>query len=105
MARGTIVTRKQKDGTNRYATVIRINGKQRWQTFATLKKAEAHLDKKSTDARDGTYRDLIAGTFKAYADKWRKKYLSLDEMKPATIAGYAYVLDKHLVPAFEDSQM
>src|SRR5687768_12397561 len=36
MARGTIVVRTQKDGTRRYATVIRINGKQRWKTFGTM---------------------------------------------------------------------
>lgn len=105
MARGTIVTRVQKDGTKRYATVIRLNGKQRWKTFSTMKRAEAYLDKNSTDARDGTYREIIPGTFQAYAKKWREKYLTLAEMKPATLAGYSYVLDKHLIPAFRDSQM
>jgi integrase len=85
--------------------VIRINGKQRWKTFSTKKAAEAHLDKNSTDVRNGTYREIIPGTFEGYAQKWREKYLTLAEMKPATLSGYSYVLDKHLIPAFGDFQM
>src|SRR5262245_15407584 len=105
MARGTIITRIQKNGKKRYATVIRISGKQRWKTFSTMRKAEAYLDENSTDARNGTFRDLIPATFEVYAKKWREKYLTLAEMKPATLSGYSYVLDKHLIPAFRDSQM
>jgi hypothetical protein len=59
MARGAI----QKDGTKRYATVIRIGGRQRWKTFDKKKDAEDYLDRNSADVRDGTYREIKKGTF------------------------------------------
>jgi hypothetical protein len=34
--------------------VIRINGKQRWKTFAKKKDAEDYLDRNSTDVRDAS---------------------------------------------------
>src|SRR5437773_1014916 len=100
MARGTIVTRASKDGTKRYHTVIRINGKQQWKTFERKKDAESYLDRNSTDVREGTYRELVPATFQQYADRWRKKYLTPDELKPSTLSVYSYCLDKHLIPTF-----
>src|ERR1051325_7118132 len=53
MARGSIVTRTQKDGTKRYNAIIRINGKQQWKTFDRKKDAEEYLDQQSTAIRKG----------------------------------------------------
>lgn len=105
MARGTIVTRRQKDGTKRYATVIRIGGRQRWKTFAKRKDAEAYLDKNSTDIREGTYRELKRSTFDGYVKSWSKTHMIPEKLKPSTINGYSSALSKHLLPAFRSYQM
>jgi integrase len=100
MARGTIVTRTQKNGKNRYATVIRVAGKQQWKTFARKKEAEDYLDRHSTDLRDGTYREIRKATFSAYATHWKAVYLIPQNLKPATLDGYRSALKKHLEPEF-----
>jgi integrase len=100
MARGTIVTRTQKDGTKRYATVIRIGGKQRWKTFARKVDAESYLDKNSTDVREGTYRELKKATFDQYIKKWKAVHLIPEKLKPATLNSYGSNIALHLVPEF-----
>ncbi len=112
MARGTIVVRTQRDGTKRYATVIRINGKQQWKTFERKKDAEDYLDRNSTDVRDGTYREIKKATFRDYAETWKSTYLiagTVDQdgnltakrLKPSTIRGYRTIIDTYLIPEFE----
>ena len=44
MARGTILAVTLKDGTKRYKTIIRINGKQQWRTWYKKRDAENYLD-------------------------------------------------------------
>src|SRR4051812_21537598 len=105
MARGTIITRTQKDGTKRYATVIRINGKQRWKTFAKMKDAEGYLDRNSTDIREGTWRELKRATFGTYAELWKKKHLIPEKLKPATLNSYGSNIALHLSPAFGACQL
>src|SRR5438105_3733681 len=100
MARGTIVTRIQKDGTRRYATVIRIDGKQQWKTFAKKKEAEDYLDRNSTDIRQGTYREVKRATFATYVETWKQKYLIPEKLKPATLNCYGSNIALHLVPEF-----
>jgi integrase len=104
MARGTIVTRPQKDGTKRYATVIRFNGKQRWKTFGTMKKAETYLNRHSADIQEGTFRELKKGTFKSYVDLWKKKHLIPEILKPATLNSYGSNIARHL-KHFDDWQL
>jgi hypothetical protein len=105
MARGAIVVRIQKDGTKRYATVIRIDGRQKWKTFAKKKEAEAYLDRNSSDVRENTYRELIPASFKQYAERWRTKYLIPEDLKPSTLNGYRSTLAKHLIPRFASRPM
>jgi len=105
MARGTIVTRSQKDGTKRYACVIRIDGKQKWTTFAKKKDAEAYLDKNSTDIREGTYRELKLATFDGYLKVWKAKHLIPEKLKPATLNCYGSNIARHLSPAFGSRPM
>ena len=105
MARGTIITKTLKDKSKRYVAVIRLNGKQVWKTYKRRIDAETYLDRNAQDDRDGTYRELKKGTFEQYIEIWRKKYLIPQELKPSTLSGYAYVLDKHLVPAFGSRQI
>src|SRR5215813_5375865 len=105
MARGTIVTRTQKDGTKRYATVIRIGGKQRWKTFAKKVDAEAYLDRNSTDAREGTWRQLKKATFEQYVEKWKAMHLLPEKLKYSTLNSYGSNIKLHLVPAFGTFQM
>jgi integrase len=105
MARGTIITRTVADGSKRYDTVIRINGKQRWQTFTRKKDAEDHLDHDSTDVRDGTYREIKKATFGEYIKHWKDTYLIAEKLKPSTIGGYGSIIDAHLKPEFEHRSM
>jgi integrase len=105
MARGTIVTRLQKDGTKRYAAVIRINGKQRWQTFDKKKEAEDWLDRHSTDIRDGSYREIKKGSFAQYSDHWKQTHVIAESMKPSTLNSYLSVFEKHIRPEFEHMNM
>lgn len=105
MARGTIVTRIQKDGTKRYATVIRIDGKQRWKTFGKKKEAEDYLDRNSTDIREGTYRELKRATFAKYLESWKTKNLIPEKLKPATLNSYGSNIAKYLIPEFGQCQM
>ena len=100
MARGNIVTRKVADGSKRYDACIRIEGRKKYKTFKLKNQAEAWLDRNSTDLREHTYREITPSSFRQYTDKWRKKYLIVEELKPSTLGGYACMLDRHLVPAF-----
>src|SRR2546427_12756475 len=101
MARGTIVTRTQVDGTKRYATVIRINGKQQWKTFERKKDAEDYLDRHSADIRDGTYREIRKATFSQYAEHWKQTHVIIENVKPSTLNSYLSIFERHIKPEFE----
>ena len=88
MARGSIITRVSRDGTKSYATVIRINGKQRWKTFPRKKDAEDYLDRNSTDVRDGTYREIKKAKFSEYAEHWKQTHIIVENMKGSTLNSY-----------------
>jgi integrase len=116
MARGTIVTRITDDGSKRYHTVIRVNGKQQWRTFRKKKQAEDYLDELSPDIRDGSYRELKKATFGQYIEQWKATYLIpgvIDEnnnltkkrLTPPTIRGYRTIIDTLLIPEWEHKQM
>src|SRR5262249_772283 len=98
MARGTIVTRTQKDGTKRYAAVITIGGRQRWKTFARKGDAEDYLDRNSTDVRDGTYREIKPGTFAEYGKHWKETHAIVENVKGSTLNAYLSVFEKHIEP-------
>jgi len=105
MARGTIITTTTKDGTKRYRTIIRVNGRQQWRTWDRKKDAENHLDNLSPEIRDGTYRDLKKATFGEYAEIWKGINLNAPPLKPATLNSYASILESHLLPEFRSFPM
>src|SRR5262245_21486534 len=98
MGRGSIVTRKRKDGTKRYSAVLWINGKQVWKTFEKHKQAEDYLDRNSTDVRDGTYREIRPATFGEYAEHWKENHAIVENVKGSTLNSYISVLEKHIKP-------
>ncbi len=105
MARGTILTTTTKDGTKRYKTVIRINGRQQWRTWDKKGDAEGYLDGLSPEIRDGSYRELKPATFGEYVKVWQAAHLIPEKFKPSTYRGYRSIVEHHLVPAFKDSPM
>ena len=102
MARGFIRIRKTEDGKNRYAALIKINGRQRCKTFIRKGDAEDYLDGLSGEVRDGSYREIKKATFGEYVKLWCAINLNDRMLKPATIPAYASIIAKHLVPTFSD---
>lgn len=100
MARGTILTKVTKDGTKRYRTIIRINGKQQWRTWDRKRDAENYLDELSPDVRDHSYREIRKATFGEYAEHFKETYLIPEKFKPDTYNGYCSILEHHLLPEF-----
>jgi integrase len=100
MARGRIVVRTLQTGEKRYDACIRIEGKQRYQTFSKRKNADAWITRNATDSDEGTFRELIPGTFREYTTKWSAKYLTPQELKPSTLSVYSYLIDSVLLPEF-----
>lgn len=105
MARGTIITTTTKDGTKRYRTIIRVNGRQQWRTWDRKKDAENHLDNLSPEIRDGTYREIRKATFKEYVDHYQSTHLIPQMFKPSTYNSYRSIMEHHLLPEFKNYLM
>jgi integrase len=105
MARGMIKTTTLKNGSKRYLTVIRLNGRQIWKTFDKRSDAESYLDRNCQEVREGTYRPLKRATFAQYVEKWKSAELIPQKLKPATLNGYGSNIARHLLPAFGTRQM
>ncbi|MDM7994330.1 MAG: tyrosine-type recombinase/integrase [Acidobacteriota bacterium] len=105
MARGTIYTRKSADGKNRYAAIIRVNGRPKWKTFERKADAEEYLDNNSRELRDGTYRELKKATFEEFAEHYKTVQLIPEKYKPSTYKGYCSILSRHLLPALKNFPM
>jgi hypothetical protein len=105
MARGTILTKVTKDGTKRYKTIIRINGKQQWRTCDKKRDAENYLDDLSPEVLDHTYREIKKATFGEYIEIWKRVNLNDKMLKPSTIPSYSSVIEHHLLPAFKGYPM
>jgi integrase len=101
MARGSIIPVVNKDGTKRYRTVLRINGRQQWRTWDRKRDAEDYLDNLSPEVRDGSYREIKKATFGEYVATWREIGLNDRTLKPSTLNAYASVIEHHLLPAFK----
>ena len=76
MARGTIVTRTDRKGRKRYNAAIWVQtpggGKrQQWKAFDKRKEAEAFLDERSREVRDGDYCEPIPVRFEDFAAEWK----------------------------------
>ena len=107
MARGSITTRELKNGEKRYyvALWIEIPGgkrKQIWRTFHRKRDADAFLDAKSKEVRDGEYVHPSKITFEEFGKEWLEKYpkLASSPMKPSTLQGYHSLIKAHLIPFF-----
>jgi integrase len=105
MARGTIIATVTKDGTKRYRTVIRINGKQQWRTWGKKGDAEDYLDNLSPEVRDRSYREIKKATFAEYLEIWKEINLNDKMLKPATINDYGSSIARWLLPTFKDYPM
>jgi len=105
MARGTILTTVTKDGTKRYKTIIRINGKQQWRTWDRKRDAENYLDDLSPEVRDGSYREIKKATFREYLEHWQTAHLLPEQFKPSTYNAYRSIIELHLLPAFKNYPM
>jgi integrase len=71
-------------------------GASRRKTFETKKQALDFHRAKLTDVRRGTDHEESRKTFREVAEDW---YAGLTDLKPKTIEGYKYTLDRHILPA------
>jgi integrase len=97
--KGWIVTRKAADGSKRYDASWRVGSKVKSKTFIRKKDAARYLTDTVKKVHDGTYRELIPITFKAYAEKWLE---GLSGLKPSTVREYRSAMTHNLIPAFGD---
>jgi integrase len=104
--KGFILTREVKDGTKpdgrprsakRYDACWRVNGKQKSKTFGKRKAAERFLTTVVGKVQDGTYREIIPTTFKAFAEQW---LAGLGNLKPSTRRAYGSLVHHQLIPTF-----
>jgi integrase len=110
MGRGTVVTRRTKDGKKRYYAAVWVptpdgGSRQQWRTFDRKKDADAFLDDRSKEVRDGDYREPIPIRFDKFCDEWLEKYPRIaeaGELKPSTINGYRSIIKAHLKPFFKN---
>jgi hypothetical protein len=84
MGRGTVVTRRTKDGKKRYYAAVWVptpdgSSRQQWRTFDRKKDADAFLDDRSKEVRDGDYREPIPIRFDKFCDEWLEKYPRIAE--------------------------
>ena len=93
----------QKKGKIYYA-VIPIAGKRKWFRGDTKKDAEKILAEKIVDISQGTYREMPKITFQDFSRLWLESYAK-DNVKPSTLSGYNFTIEKRLIPAFGHLQM
>ncbi|WP_055565995.1 tyrosine-type recombinase/integrase [Streptomyces atriruber] len=72
-------------------------------TFETTADADDWLAEKQTEIRRGQWRDpdAAAVSFRTYAEKWVEER----DLAPLTEDLYRYLLDKHLLPTFGDTDL
>jgi hypothetical protein len=87
------------------------NGKQVQETLGkasdgwTKRKAEAALRARQTDVdRDGLTK-LDSRLFSTFATDWNATYPDLKSLKRSTRQGYATIINRHLVPAFDSLKL
>jgi integrase len=71
-------------------------GASRRKTFETKKHALNFQRAKLTDVRRGTDHEESPKTFREVAEDW---YAGLTDLKPKTLEGYRYTLDRYILPA------
>ncbi len=73
-----------------------------WKTFGKRRDAEAYLDDKSKEVREGDFVEPSKIAFATFSKEWVEKYpkLAKSPLKPSTIVGYRSIIDAHLLPFF-----
>ena len=102
--KGSIVTRKLKDGTKRYDAQWRANGKQRWKTFHRRKDADRFLAATVKKVHEGAYQEISPLMMNELLDRWLTRWLEVclkqGKIKFSTARMYRSILKKYLRPAF-----
>ncbi len=104
--KGTIITRKLRDGTKRYDAIYRVHGKQRQRTFQRQKDAAKYLAGTVKKVHDNTYRDIKPIRIGEVFDRWLANSLEVrveeGSLRPSTSKSYRSMVEEHLRPAFAD---
>lgn len=115
MAMGSIIWRCRKCGNKtrgkcvchgaKYYISYRAHRKQKWEPVGKSKReAEGVLAEKMASLKNGTYREESKLSFKEYAQRWLKDYVST-RVKPRTMESYDQLLEKHLLPVFGEKKL
>ncbi len=95
--KGTVV----KKGGSWYC-VYRMGGRQKWKKGGdTKRRAEKRLVEIMNDINQGTYREIKEVGFKDFKTLWVDTY-ARTKCKDSTLRSYEDILNKHLIPYFED---
>jgi len=79
-----------------------ITGKQREKAIGPRKKeAEAYVSRLQAQIADGTFREITAITFSAFAEQWFRDYAAV-QVKASTLRSYRSMLYGSLIPFFGD---
>ena len=112
MARGTIIARTLKNGKKRYYVALwteKPGGGRRqvWKTFEKRREAEAYLDSRSKDVREGDFVEPSKIHFADFAQEWLEKYPRLGQqpLKPSTLYSYDSLIEGHLLPFFGELRL
>lgn len=70
----------------------------------TQKKAERELGVRLAKVEEGMTRETRE-TFAAFVADWRERWVPARRLKPSTVADYGYMLDKHMIPFFNDTPL
>lgn len=87
---------------SRYVVPYRVNGKQRWETFASENEARRAKAARTTDVDRGEFQERSRVTLRAYATEWVERYQGRGRrgFREQTRDEYRRLLKQHIVPAF-----
>ncbi len=94
-AHGSGTIRQRPDG--RWEARFFVNGQRKSVYGATQKEARQKLTAATSDVDNGVYMQPTHLTLDAWADIWKKTYLT--DVKPGTLHTYTYIMGKYLRPA------
>lgn len=83
----------------RYVFSYRVDGKQRWESAATLGEARKLKAARSTDVARGEFHDSSQFTFKQWAEAWVDRYYGRGKgFRESTRDDYRRSLEKYAIP-------
>ena len=78
-----------------------VSGRQRWERSGTsTTDAKKLLSRRLAEVDQGLVAFERPVTFTEFIERWKRDYLASAQLKPATLASYASVIDRHLIPYF-----